>query len=51
MGFLKTGIINKDTQVTKIETEEELEKFAKRGQEQIEKASDQAVKENIEKDK
>ena len=34
MGMLKTGIVNKKAKITKVESDEELMKFAKKSDEQ-----------------
>lgn len=42
--MIKTGIINKKTDIQKIENEEDLEKFAEKSEEQIKKANEEFIK-------
>lgn len=50
MGFTKTGIINSNTKISKVESKEELEKFAELGEEMTKKACDEMIRNNVKND-
>jgi hypothetical protein len=47
--MIKTGIINKNANIKKIKTQEELEEFAEKCNEEIEKSTNELVKHVINK--